>query len=52
MWKIFSFFIKIILSLRSFMVELLVLQIVEGAQFIIGTKQVRTAIMWEESVVE
>ena len=34
------------------MVELLVLQIVEGAQVILDMKQARTAIMWEESVVE
>jgi hypothetical protein len=47
-----SFSIKIILSLSSFTVELLVLQVVEGGQIILGMKQPRTAIMWEESVVE
>jgi hypothetical protein len=49
---IFSFSIKTILSLSSFTVDLLVLQVVEGEQSKLGTKQDRTTIMWEESIVE
>jgi len=51
-WNLFSFSTKIILSLSSFTVELLVLQVVEGGQIILGMKLARTTIMWEESIVE
>jgi len=46
-WNIFFFSIKTILSLSSFTVDLLVLQVVEGGQIILGMKQARTTIMWE-----
>ena len=52
MWNIFFFSIKIILSPRTFTDELLVLQVVEGGQIILGMKQARTTITWEESLVE